>query len=442
MSKALFFFKGTKNPYLLFAPFLILFIIYVLIVPTNGQVGDESRYLLFAKNLIHGFYSLPPPNIDLTNGPGYPIILMPFIALSLPLICITIMNAIFYYLSIVIIFKTMQQLLSPRITLIFSLFWACYYIAYQGLPLILTETFTYLLISILIFTLMKAFETGGLKQKKKYILLSGFILGYIVLTKVAFAYVLLFMLFGSFVLWLTNRKSLNYRKTLAILLIGFITISPYIIYAYNLTGKIFYLSTASGDTLYWASSPYQDEYGDWKGDLERGEIREGNFNIPGAEDSLKAHHQKDYEEIYKYQGVEQSDAFTRIALNNIKSHPLKYLKNCIYNIGRIIFHYPFSEAVQRPKVLLVFPLNGIVFTLMLFCLIPTIRNWQKIIFPIRLMLIFVLLYLGESSLVSGMVRMFAIIVPVLVFWFAYIFQKSVKINLKFYDNNSKDDKLL
>jgi len=432
------FFKSIKSPYLLFLPFLILFVLYVLIFPTDGHGGDQERYLIFADNLVHGFYSHQSPNIDLTNGPGYPIILMPFVAFGLPLVCITIMNAVFYYLSLIFLFKAMQEFFSRRITLIFSFFWACYYIAYQGLPVILTEPFTYFLISLLIFSLVKVFKFDSLRQARKYILLSGFILGYIVLTKVAFAYVLLFMLFGAIVLLLTNRKALNYRKAFLILLIGFITITPYIIYTYNLTGRVFYWGTASGNTLYWASSPYPDDLGDWKGELEQGEMDEGNYNIPGAENSLKAHHQKDFDEIYKYKGraLEMDDAFKKIALNNIKNHPLKYIKNCIYNIGRLIFHYPFSQAVQRPKVLLVFPLNGIIFTLMLFCLIPTIRNWRKIIFPIRMMLIFVLLYLIESSLVSAMVRMFAIIVPILLFWFAYIFHKTVKINLKFQENSS------
>ncbi len=65
--------KGIKNPYLLFSPFLILFIVYVLIFLTDGHSGDQPRYLRFARNLIHGSYS--PPEVDLRNGPGYPLII-------------------------------------------------------------------------------------------------------------------------------------------------------------------------------------------------------------------------------------------------------------------------------------------------------------------------------------------------------------------------------
>lgn len=422
--------KITRNPFLLFSPFLVLFIIYIIINPTEG-LGDERRYLMFAHNLVNGFYSPPMPNINLTNGPGYPIILAPFVAFGFPLRVMALMNAIFYYFSIIFLYKALEQTVSYKMALTFSFFWACYYIAYQNIPFITTETFTYLLVSILIFTLIKSFKSADSKENKKYPFIAGFVFGFIVLTKIAFVYVLLVMLLGGLLLWLTNRKKRNHQINFLILIVAFATVLPYMVYTYNLTGRMFYWNSNSGGVLYWSSTPFKDEYGDWKEDLTQGTLEFGNYNIPGAGDSLKAHHQKDYNEIFKYDGMAQDDAFKKIAINNIKAHPLKYLQNCIYNVGRLIFHYPFSQAIQRPKVLLVLPLNGIVFSLLLFCLIPTFKNWQEIIYPLRIMLIFAFLYLGLSSLVTAYVRMFTIIVPILMFWFAYIFQKSVTINFKF-----------
>jgi 4-amino-4-deoxy-L-arabinose transferase-like glycosyltransferase len=423
-----------RNPWLLFLPFLLLLIIYVSLFPTADH-GDEARYIMFANNLLHGFYSPAAPNINLTNGPGWPIILMPFVAMGAPLIAVKIANAFFYYLSIVFLFKALQQTVSLRITVIFSFFWACYYVAYQNIPYAHTETFTYLLISLLLFSFVKAFSKPGIRQVRRYIFLSGLILGYIVLTKVAFGFVLIFMLAGVILVWLSNRRSMDYRKGLFISLIALATISPYMIYIYQLTGRNLYWSTTAGSALYWASTPYKDEYGDWKLELKQGPVHMGNFNIPGVEDSLKAHHQKDYDEIYKYTGLEQDDAFKKIAFRNIRSHPLKYLQNCFYNMGRLVFHYPFSQAVQRPTTLLVLPPNGIILTLILFCLVPTLKNWRRINYPLQFMLLFVFLYLGASTLVVAYVRMFTIIVPILLYWFAYIFQRTVRINLSFDNNN-------
>lgn len=419
--------KGFKNPYLIFSPFLLLFIVFVLFFLTDGISGDQPRYLMYAQNLLHGSYS--PPEIDLRNGPGYPIILMPFVALNLPLASITILNAIFHYLSIVMLFKALQQIVSFRKALVVSLFWGCYYIAYQYLPAISYEPVSIFLISLSILCLVRAFIPGNSQNTKKYIYLSGFVLGYLALTKVIFGYVLFVMLIAGGLLWLIKRSA-NYKKGVAIVLIACLTTIPYLVYTYHVTGRIFYWGTGE-ENLYWMSTPYEDEYGDWKGDLDRNPVAFGNYNTLDAGDSLKAHHQKDFQEIANYHGLKRDDAFKKIAINNIKSHPVKYAKNIFYNIGRMIFHYPFSYAVQRTKVMFVLPINGIILTLVLFCLIPTIRNWRKIIYPVRFMLCFIFLYLGASSLISSETRMFALIVPVLLFWVAYIFQKSVKINLKF-----------
>ena len=419
-----------NNPYLIFFPFLIAFVIWVLISPIDLSDGDQGRYLGCAQNLIHGFYSAPAPNIDLRSGPGYPVILMPFLALKLPLMCITLMNAFFYYFSIILLFKALKEIVSFSISLTFSLGWACYYIAYQNIPYIHTESFTYLLGTSLIFLIIKAFKPDITGSARKYVLLSGFVLGYIVLTKMIFGYVLLIMLAGSCLLWIINRKNVNYHKGLLIVSLAFLTTTPYLLYTYNLTGKLLYWGNGN-DSLYWMSTPYHGEYGDWKSDLSLNPPANGNFNIAGADSVLKVNHGADFKELYKYNNIERDDIYTRLAIKNIKSHPVKFVQNVIYNVGRLIFHYPFSYAVQRPKTLLVFPINGILFTLMLFSLIPTFLNWRKFPYSVRFLVMIVLLYLGGSSLVSAILRMFTIAVPFLLVWIAYVFQNSIKFNLKF-----------
>jgi hypothetical protein len=423
----------TKNPYLLFSPFLCLYIVYILLFPSDFS-GDEIRYLGFAQNLIHGFYSPPAPDIDLTNGPGYPLLLSPFVAFGLPLIYMALINAFFYYLSIILLFKALKQTVELNIALIFSCFWGCYYVAFQTMNTTVPETFTFLLVSLLIFSLVKVFKADNSKEIKRFIFLAGFTIGFIILTKMIFGYVLLLMLSGYIVFWITDIKNINYRKVIYILLIAFITVTPYLIYTYHLTGRIFYWGFGS-DTLYWMSTPYKDEYGDFKYDLKLNTMNLGNYNIPGADDTLRAHHGKDFEKISQLRGVERDDAYKRIAINNIKCHPLKYISNCVKNLGRLVFHYPFSYAVQRPKILLVLPMNGIVFTLILFCLIPTFINWRKVSFPVRFMLFFCFIYLGLSTLVTAYVRMFTIVVPIMLFWFAYIIQNSLIIKIKFYDQS-------
>jgi hypothetical protein len=445
----------TKNPFLLFLPFLLFYIVLVLILYSKVLWGDEIRHFAYARNLFHGFYSPPSPNISLEIGPGYPLFILPFIALHLPLIIVCLMNAVFNYLSIIFLFKALQKIVSFKAALIFSLFLACYPNSLEFIAVSYSESLTLFLVSLLIFFLIKAFNPDNVVKTKKYIYLSGFIVGYLALTKIIFGYVLLFMLIGSGLFLIINRKAINYKRCVFILLIGLATTAPYLIYTYHLTGKIFYWGTSGGNNLYWMSTPYENEYGNWaptpklqtdsialkkSNDDERGgRLNPKNriFNLPGSDDSIRSHHGKDFEEINKYQAVEKDDAYKKIVINNIKSHPVKYLENCMSNLGRILFNYPYSYSIQKPQTLLRLPLNGIIVLFMLFCLIPTFINWRKIIFPIRFILFFTLLYLGGSVLASAETRMFTVIVPLLLFWIAYITQKSMKIKLKFDQNNQE-----
>ena len=219
--------------------------------------------MAYANNLTHGFYSSPAPNVSLSDGPGYSLIILPFIALHLPLITIRLLNAVLLYLSVILLFKVLIKFASFKKALLFSLFWACYYNSLDFIALIYPETLSVFLISVLVFLLTKAFDSDTRIKTNKYVYLAGLIIGYLVLTKIIFGYVLICMLIGSGFLWIVNRKAINYRKGIIILLIAFTTIVPYLIYTYHLTGRIYYLGTSGGNNLYWMSTPNQGEYGSW-----------------------------------------------------------------------------------------------------------------------------------------------------------------------------------
>jgi len=415
--------KFTRNPYLLFSPFLLLFIVIVLFVHTDTMEGDESGYLYFAQNLLHGFYSPPAPGINLWWGPGYPLLLVPFQALSLPLLSITLMNAVFQYLSLVFLFKAMSHFVEFRKALIFTLFWAFCFSSYRYLTLILTEPFIIFLISLLVLSLVRAFK-GSIN---KYVILSGFILGYIALTKVIFGYVLLFLLLWNVLLLIKNRKENDYRKTALILLIAFTTVMPYLLYTYNLTGRFYYWGNSGGMSLYWMSNPCENEYGSWIN--EKFKQNEKNSVAGRPIPLLKMNHQKDIDEVLKYKGVQKDDAYKRIAIQNIKKNPLKYSKNVLANISCLLFDFPQTYTYQR--ILLKIWYFSILYTLILISLVLTIFNWRNIPFHIKFIVVFAFIYLGGSSLLSGASRQFVIIVPALLVWIAYVFDKSILVKIRF-----------
>lgn len=427
--------KYIENPFILFSPFLVLYLILVFISPTHGTEGDEGRYLSFAHNLLKGFYSPAAPNINLWNGPGYPIVLIPFIALHLPLICITIFNAFLNYFSIILLFKTLLRYVSLKKSIFFSLFWACYYISYGEVVMIYTEVLTSFLLTLLLFCLVKSFDIGN--KSKKYSIFSGIIIGYVVLTRVIFGYVLLLMLTVFGLLWFFNKKRINYQRGLIILLISLVTVSPYLVYTYHLTGRVYYLGDSGGMSLYWMTSTAENELGEWhherdvKQNVElnlKSEIDAGGKMIYGWNNSLYQNHAEDYKIIDQYVGVERDDAYKKIALKNIRSYPVKYFKNIICNIERLFFNFPYSYTLQHSTIKIAF--SGMIVIGMIFSLFISLINFRKIIFPLRFIVFFVITYLMLTILVSTYPRMFTVIVPILLFWIAYVLERSAKITLR------------
>lgn len=435
-----------KNPYALFGPFLILYVILVIVFPTNGMSGDEGRYLIYAHYMYNGFLPPTEAGIDiLGNGPGYSTILIPFVALHLPLLAITLLNALLYYFSVILLFKSARIFLSFKYSFLLCLFWACYFNAYENIVLILPETFITFLVCLSVFFIIRAFYNGNQNRQRKYIFLSGLTIGYVAITKPIFGYVLLIMLIAAGILWITRKKSINYKKAFFISLIALVCTLPYLSYTYNTTGKLFYWSTFGGNNLYWMSSPVEGEYGSWLPDLKTPDSVKATEIDPPVEDKMRsdtdeyntifdsviyANHEADFRKINKLRGVAKDDEYKKISINNIKSHPAKFFKNCISNVGRILFNFPFSYKLQNPGTLLRLPMSGTIVLLTLFCLIPTFKNWNDVIFPIKFLLFFAFLYLGGSVLASAETRMFTTIIPLLLLWIAYILKNSIRLNLR------------
>jgi hypothetical protein len=401
-------------------------VVLVLVYETDASFGDQTRYLNYASNILDGFYSPPAPDIDLGNGPGYPLLLVPFVAMGLPLVMITLLNALLFYLSIVYLFKTLERFVSFEVALLFSLFFAFYLNAYENITFVLPETLSLFLVTLAGWAMMKTFDPESSGSKVRYILLTGFLIGYLALTKPIFGYVIAVFICVSIPAVLVYRKSGQLRSSLFILLIALTVTLPYLGYTWNLTGRFFYWSSFGGDNLYWMSTPHQEEYGSWiLYNPARAGIIESEGGQVGLEESFYDNHSAQLDKIAHLKGVEKDDALRNLAIHNIREHPEKFLLNCLSNMSRILFNFPYSYKLQSAKTLVRLPFNGAIVFLALVMLIPTILNWRKIPYPYRFLLLFSIVYLGGSLLGSAETRMFTIIVPFILFWLAFMVDRTV-----------------
>jgi len=419
--------KFKRNPYFIFSPFLLYYVYYILKHKWPVLYGDESRYIGFAESLMHGFYSPQAPGINLWNGPGYPIALMPCAALHLPVIFYPLFNALFYYLSIVFLYKALTCVAHERIALFFAIIWAFYFNIYTYLPAVLTEIFSSFLISAFVYGVV-LFYKGG---KIKHLILSGFLLGFLALTKIIFGYVLLGGLLVCLVLLIFGKAKRNYQSSLYIILIAFITTTPYLVYTYSLTGRFFYWGNSGGMSLYWMSTPDNLEYGDWKLPGLTNLMSPQPFNTTEGDSLLKANHSAEIASILKHQGVEQDDLFKKAAIRNIRSAPKKFIKNYFYNLSRMLFDFPYSYSYQIPQTITNIITGSLVFWAGIMALIVSVINWRSINYALKFVMLIFVLYFFISGLVSAYARQFDVMIPVVLFWIAYMADKLPKVNLRF-----------
>lgn len=400
------------NIYYKLIPFLLLYSTICILFNQNNLFGDEPTYLYFANNLLNGFYSPPYPEIDLWCGPGYPTFLVAFIFFKLPLIGLRLLNGFLLYLSLIISYKTINIYSSKKSAFRYTIILGLYFPIFRVLPLIVTESLTWFLISIVCFLVIKAY-----KQKNnswKFILLSALFISYLAMTKIIFGYVILLMIFVSLFLFLLPHYQSSAKKSTLIFLISFVFCLPWLLYTYSLTNKLFYWANSGGMSLYTMSTPYVGETGQWY---------EENLLIKNPNHSIFI------DSISKLTPLQRDDAYKTAAIKNIKNHPQKYLTNIIYNIGRLLF---FPSDYVSNNIFSYYPFIPNMFIVVcIVCAIIVSLVYYKFMPPeLLILLLFVLIYLFGSSLVSVYRRMFYITMPFWFLFFSYVFNNIVSIKMK------------
>lgn len=400
---------------------LPLFFLYLLLVSfhlSDPLDGDEGRYIVYARNLSGGYYS-PPGESRLENGPGYPLILLPFVLSKAPWGAARMLNAPFLFLAIFYFFCTLRHYLKES-----HAFYAAFALGLNPLflkeiHLLYTEVFAIFLISGFAFHFCKAHwrEEGNRRE----LVIAAFYLGFLVLTKFLYGYVILTgLLFFLFVSWIKKTEVL--KKTFWLYLLALLFSSPYLFYTYSLTGKPFFWGTNGGVCLYWMSSPFEEELGDWRGS------RTNQLQAFGIQETV-ARHGKFFETVSSLNMTEADARFKAEALKNIRAHPLKFIKNWICNVGRLLFDYPFSYTLQRMSTLFNIGINMFLAVFSVLCAYLSFIGRKKIPFEIFSLLFFAIVSFGGNSLLCAYERLFRVLVPIFVLWILVTLKKTVSLRI-------------
>ncbi len=145
--------------------------------------SDEGRYQRFASNLSQGFYT-DHERPDLTNGPGYPLVLAVVPALGLPWVAGTFLNVLFVIGAVLYVHATLRLYVSRKWSLVGALFLAVYPPLLSCLPATITEPLAVMLVCGTAYHLCRAIGPSEEVHRRFHLVLCAAFLAYLALTKI------------------------------------------------------------------------------------------------------------------------------------------------------------------------------------------------------------------------------------------------------------------
>ena len=385
----------------------------ILIFSRNAFVCDEARYVEYASNLLHGDYVTGDKyHLNLMNGPGYPLLLMPFVAVHAPLLSLKIFNAFLMFGAVIYLFYSLRFFISFRKSVFAALVFGLYPPNFVELPLVMSETAATFFVCGFCYYFLDAL----LSKKNASLFWAAFFIAMAALTKVIFGYILAACVVVFAVAALLRRP--GFSRAFIICLFGLLGTVPYLLYTYHLTGRPFYWSVLGGDQLYYLSSPFENELGDIQN--QRNDINPGFIK----------NHRAFYTIIDAMPTVERDDMLRKQAVVNITKHPAKFMKNYAANLGRMFINFPYSYTPQSVRSLFyIFP--GMFLVVFLFISVVLAMFGARLL-NLRPMPLFVfgLIATAATSAVSAYSRMALVLIPIMFIWIVFVFSDTITISFK------------
>jgi len=302
-----------QSPRTIFICALVFAALYTIVFYTHSLDGDEGRYIGYAINFSEGrFASTNSPGLG--NGPGYPLLIYPFIMLFNNARLSVILNPLFFALIALLIYKSILLFHTKESSAMGAWLYIIYWPLWIYLPNILTELFSTFLVAYVSYLLLYTYKFNSIRAS----IGAGLIYSILILTKPIFAHVIYIISIASIALLIFHYKKLCIvKKEMLMFLTTSILLSHiYLSYTYYITGIFPYWITQS--TPLWSMTTLRsDEVGSWLSADEREEYH------PYLEEIMAGRN-----------AVQIGQAYDSLAIANVRSNPLKYIKNWVNNVSR------------------------------------------------------------------------------------------------------------
>jgi 4-amino-4-deoxy-L-arabinose transferase-like glycosyltransferase len=410
----------ARRPSLILLPLLPLLLAVPYVAPWISPTlyGDESGYLRLAENIVHGHY-LTGRNDEVTGGsqypnlwfgPGLPLVMVPFVAVHLPLSVIRLLGPVFLFLAAVLFFRLLRLYVSTRAAALGAAALALYVPFYTALEHLHSETLSVLLIVATMYGTQRYLHEGRLR----HLVLAGAALGWLALTRVAFGWIVTALLVLAAVWWAARRGTAPRRFT-TVCCLALIVCVPWLAYTYSVTKQPLYWGSSGALSLYWMTSPYPAERGDWQ-------QARAVFT-----DARLAPHRPFFRSLIGRPLVDQNDTLLHAAFANIRHRPARYARNVLANISRMWFDFPYSFRQERMAPLLFVIPNAVVLTALLASVALLVR--RPGLLPVEAIPfgLFALTTFALHALLAAYPRMLFPIIPVIIWFVVLVMTRCIRV---------------
>ncbi|CAZ96072.1 glycosyltransferase family 39 protein [Zobellia galactanivorans] len=423
----------TMSGFKALLPLFLLLCIAIIPRPSTHSsdvIADESHFYNHAKNITHGFYA-DAVNPNILDGPGYPLFISIPIGLDVPFFYIRLSNIILLSFAAIYLFLILQRYIPKKPAIVLTYLFGLYPPLLRWANLMYAESLMLLLLIGFSYHFIAWYHKEG--KYKRHFVIALLFLGYLALTKIIFAYVILAALALCVAALVFRKTYKTYKlKGLSFMLLGAMAVfSPYVIHNYKLTGKFFYLGTHGGITLYSRATPFENEWGNWFSERHvlNDDVPTGRGSVMANMDVLKKNHEELFLSIDSLTWVEKDSVLKVKAIENMKKHPKKYIKNTVANVSRIFFHFPFSYRMQNLDTLGYLIPNIFIVVLALLGIYPAIIRFKSIPKELIILMLISLIYLGGHILLDGRGRYLIPVVPIWLMFYTYVYFKILRIRI-------------
>jgi hypothetical protein len=390
-------------------PLLAVYVVALFAFPSTPD--DEAAYVELAERLTHGAYvsgdpdallDADPSSPDLWFGPGLPLTIAPLAAVDLPLRLVRLSGPAFLFGAMLLFYLTARPRSGSRVALAGTYAVGLYPAFWPLLPNLHSESLAILLVVASMLGISRFLSGGG----RASFALAAAGLAALALTRVAYGWVLTVVFVGAVAWWIARRGPVSARTAL-MAGVALLLCAPWLAYTYAKTDRPFQWGNSGALSLYWMSSPFPGDRGDWR-------QADDVFVDPKL-----AGHRPFFESLRGLPLPEQNRRIERAARENIVHHPDAYFGNIASNLGRMFVNAPYSDVDWEPDDLLYAASSAVLLASVVwssFVLLPRRRTLPPESGPF--------LALGVASfvlhaLVAAYPRMLAPIVPI-VGWFTLL----------------------